>query len=131
MTKLMREILKDPNAVFEIEADLPSGNRMIGTIGPVFDGKMSSSIQFRDDPPIESDLELAVAVLNKALGVDAIYANVSESTEGRREQLAIMRKFLGGGVRLAPAERTGFPASAGRPLPTHQQFSGPSGNADI
>jgi len=34
MTKLMEQLFGDPGSVFEVKANLPSGNRMVATVGP-------------------------------------------------------------------------------------------------
>ena len=97
MTKLMREILKDPDAVFQFEADLPSGNRMIGTCGPLIGDRLHSAITFSVSPASEQDVALAQRVFSLAIGKIPEIAKVSNSPEEREENLKTIRKFMGGG----------------------------------
>ena len=97
MTKLMSEILKDPDAVFQFEADLPSGNRMIGTCGPLIGDRLHAAITFSRSPASEQDVALAQRVFNLAIGKLPEIAQVSNSPEQREEALKTMRKFMGGG----------------------------------
>ena len=93
MTRLMREMSKDPEAVFELEADLPSGNRMIGTVGPTIGDRMQAAITFRTSPASEQDITLAQRVLELAIGSVAEVAVVSNSPAEREEGLKVIRKF--------------------------------------
>lgn len=93
----MREILKDPEAVFELAADLPSGNRMMGTVGPMIGNKLSSAITFSRSPPSAEDIAVAHHVVNEALGKKSKIAMVSNSPEERAKSIAALRKFMGGG----------------------------------
>ena len=62
MTRLMQEVLADPGATFEVNADLPSGNRMMGTVGPVIGGNLQSAITFSISPASEADVATALHV---------------------------------------------------------------------
>lgn len=67
MSRLMDEIREDPNAVFGIEADLPSGNRLIGAIGPMVGDRLSCELTFAS-PPSEEDMAYARATANQLIG---------------------------------------------------------------
>ncbi len=97
MTKLMQEILKDPAAVFEIGAKLPSGNEMSGTVGPMIGGKIHCSIHFSVNPASPQDVEYATQAMNVVLGQDHAMAIVSNSEKERGEALKKVRQFFGGG----------------------------------
>lgn len=94
MTRLMFEILKDPDAVFELDADLPTGNRMMGTVGPLIGDRLVSSITFVKSPASEEDITIARRVLDTALGQPSVFALVSNSEAERSANLAELRKFM-------------------------------------
>ena len=96
-TRLMKAILEDPGAQFDLEADLPSGNRMKGTIGPVVGDKLTTSLTFSICPASEEDVTIAINLVNQALGQKAAVALVSNSPEERQAALQKMRGFMGGG----------------------------------
>ena len=97
MTRLMQELLKDPKAVFEVNADLPSGNRMLGTVGPIIGDRLHSAITFTISPASEDDVAIAKQCLDQALGMTSEVALVSNTNGEREKNLAVMRKFMGGG----------------------------------
>ena len=94
MTQLMRELLKDPTAVFEISADFPSGNGIDGTIGPIAHGKLAAQVIFRQNPPSEADIALARDCMDSAIGKTSAVAIVSDSSEEHEESAKICRRFL-------------------------------------
>ncbi len=97
MTKLMQEMIKDPGATFEIEADLPSGNRMVGTVGPILNGRMCAHIGFSRGEPTPEDIQFATEVMNVAVGEPPALKRV---TKGKAEYEAAqqdVRRFFGGG----------------------------------
>ena len=94
MTRLMQELLADPGCSFEVDADLPSGNRMFGTVGPLIGGRVSASLIFETNPPTPEDIEIAKRGLAQAVGTTEVFADVSTDHEA---SMAKMRKFMGGG----------------------------------
>ena len=94
MTRLMRELLKDPTAVFEISADFPSGNGIDGTIGPIVRGKLAAQVIFRRNPPSDDDIALARKCMESAVGKTSAIALVSDSSDGKAEAIKICRRFL-------------------------------------
>lgn len=94
MSRLLDAIREDPDAVFAFEADLPSGNRMSGTIGPVVNGKILSHVTFRDNPPSAEDIRITKETLNRAMGLAPVFTGITDS---REEASAIVRRFMGGG----------------------------------
>jgi hypothetical protein len=97
MTKLMTDILNDPSAIFEVSADLPSGNRMVGTVGPMIGDKLQSAITFTQSPASEEDIAIARCVIDQALGQESAIVLVSQTPAERVAAFAAMRKFMGGG----------------------------------
>lgn len=88
----MDELRKDPSATFEVGADLPSGNRMIGTVGLLINGKICASLRFEKDPPSQQDIDHATQAMNGVMGVSGQTAVV----HGEAEAAAKMREMLGG-----------------------------------
>jgi hypothetical protein len=97
VSRLLEEILKDPDAVFELAADLPSGNRMMGTVGPKIGNKLCASITFRDCPASDEDVRIAKEVLNQQLGEPA-FAILSTGQKEHNDALMVARRFMGGGM---------------------------------
>lgn len=94
MSRLMDELRKDPNAVFEVNADLPSGNRMLGTVGPLLNGRLCASVHFSQIPPSTEDVSLAKAIMVQQIGSEPEQiASVNDSADAS----AIVRNFVGGG----------------------------------
>ncbi len=97
MSRLLDEICKDPVAVFEFEAELPSGNAMSGTVGPMIGNKLCTSIKFRANPASDEDVSVALECFNKLLGKTPEFAIFSDTPEGHSNSQMVVRKFLGGG----------------------------------
>ena len=97
MSRLLDEIAKDPSAVFEVEAELPSGNMMFGTVGPLVGKALCCRIMFRKDPASDEDIAAAKSALDQALGRAADFFNVSKTPEEHRAANAAARRFMGGG----------------------------------
>jgi len=97
MTKLMREIAKDPDATWQVEIDLPSGNMAIGTIGPLINGRLCASVTFRQQDASEADVKFAHEALNFVIGKPEAFVNVSRTAEERKKSITEVKKFFGGG----------------------------------
>ena len=96
MTRLMQEILADQNATFEIEADLPTGNRMVGTVGPIIGSKLCSQVTFTKNPASEEDIKIAREVLQRAIGATEEVFRISNTREEHNQAAKAIRRFLGG-----------------------------------
>ena len=96
MTKLMRELLADPDATFEIEADLPSGNTLYGTVGPIIGSKMQSQVGFANTATDE-DVKMARMILDRMVGMPPAKVIETHSTQELTEARRDMRRFMGGG----------------------------------
>lgn len=96
-TRLMRELEKDPDAVFDVSADLPSGNRMRGTVGPLIGDRCCCSIMFTGEAS-EEDIALATICMNKVMGKPAAMTHVARGQDALEEGATVARKFLGGGM---------------------------------
>jgi hypothetical protein len=95
--RLRDELLKDPDAVFQIEADLPSGNQLRGTVGPIINNRVMVRLTFTTQPPSEDDLAWGRRVMDSLMGGPPTFAaTISTSTE-RAAAITEMQKFLGGG----------------------------------
>ena len=95
MSRLLDEILKDPDAVFEIDADLPSGNHMYGTVGPMIGANLAASIRFRNEPVAE-DVQIARDVIHNQLGKPELEI-CSHSPDEHMKAARKLREFMGGG----------------------------------
>ena len=103
-TEALREaFLNDPNLVAEVWADLPSGNAMLATVGPMIGDKVPSGIRFKDDPPSEEDVRLAKEALEKLMyklfGGDgfSFIAIETNTPEERAAAEVKVRALMGGG----------------------------------
>ena len=97
MTKLLQSMLDDPDAVFEITADLPSGNRMTGTVGPMIGANLVVSVTFSKFPVSDEDVRIARYALDQALGKEPVVVAVSNSAEEHVQAIKKARLFMGGG----------------------------------
>jgi hypothetical protein len=91
----MAALREDPSSSYTVEADLPTGNMLIATVGPMIGIRCCASVSFRDQPPSERDKELALEILTKVMGSDP--AGVEE-VHGADAAATATRKFLGGGM---------------------------------
>lgn len=93
----MDEIRKDPQATFEIEAALPSGNKIHGTVGPVINGRLLAHIEFAKNPASEDDVKVARALMDKMMDRPASVVLQSDTSAEYAVNLQKARGFLGGG----------------------------------
>ena len=94
MTRLEEELRKDPAATFDFSCELPSGNVMHGTVGPLIGGRLVASVAFERQPHSEKDAADAQYVLACLLGCPPTDALTVRSAE---EYSRRAREFLGGG----------------------------------
>jgi hypothetical protein len=97
MTKLMQAIAENPEAVFEIEANLPSGNRMSGTAGPMIGAKICVHMNFAKSPASADDIAIARRVLDQLFESEAAFIAVSNTADEHSQAVKEMRAFMGGG----------------------------------
>ncbi len=98
MSKLLDAIRRDPDAVFEIEATLPSGNVMLATMGPMINGKLSGAIKFSLGAASDVDVAHARRIVDELMGQSAEFARVSHSQQEREANAAALRGLMGGGM---------------------------------
>ena len=72
MNNLMQIINSDHNQVFTLDIKLPSGNRLIGTIGPMIGDVLQSNLAFETNPATEDDIAQC------RLAMDAMMGKLSE-----------------------------------------------------
>ena len=84
-------------AVFEIDADLPSGNHMYGTVGPMIGANLAASIRLKIDPPSAEDERIARAVMDNQMGKPSDLFIRSREPAEHREAFRKVREFMGGG----------------------------------
>lgn len=98
MNRLLEEINADPDATFQIEIDMPGGNQLRGTIGPMVGRRLCCSINFLRDPTDDEVLQ-AQELMNKIMGQKPEFQAVSRSPEERKESLNFAHKFLRKGLQ--------------------------------
>ncbi len=98
MSKLLDAIRRDPDAVFEIEATLPSGNVMLATMGPMINGSLCVIATFSVDPASDSDMAHAKQMMDELMGQPAEFTRVSNSRREFDAAAAALRGFMGGGM---------------------------------
>lgn len=94
-------IREDPGAKFNIEYDLPTGNRVRGTIGPMVGNRITCNIWFSQDPS-DAEVETAQRSLNEALGSmgwrELDYDRTALTGEQKSENRERSRRYLREGV---------------------------------
>jgi len=88
--------MKDPSAKFEVSAELPSGNRFFGTVGPIVNGRVAAQIAFAISPPSDEDMRVAKEAMNFAMGSPPAMTLVSGSEKEHIAAQEAVRKFFGG-----------------------------------
>ncbi len=98
MSKLLDAIRRDPDAVFEIEATLLSGNMMRGTVGPMINGCVCWVCRFSINPPSDADIAHARLMTDELMGCPAEFERVSYTQQEYEAAAAALRGFMGGGM---------------------------------
>lgn len=97
MSKLMDELRDDPNAVFEISADLPSGNTLIGLIGPMVGIRLTAEFSFTG-PATEEDMEWARKTAEQIIGIKPDFIMDSRNKAEHDNALAKAHQFMREGI---------------------------------
>lgn len=96
MSKLLDAIREDPTAVFSVEVDLPSGNRMDAKVGPMVNGRLVVNIGFDKQPPTDADIHLAERVMSQLMGSEPDYMDVHTGAEEHARAKVIAEAYLRG-----------------------------------
>lgn len=96
MSRLLDEIMKDPSATFEIEIDMPSGNTILGTVGPMVGARLACNLGFRDDPT-DAEMKMALGIMTELVGTPefSLTARTADQAEANLEHA---EKFLREGL---------------------------------
>lgn len=97
VSRLLDELRRDPDAVFEVRATLPSGNQMMAAVGPVIGENFCVHVEFALNPPSEADIDTAKQAINLLLGMTPQYSATAHTREQKIAALRERRRFLGGG----------------------------------
>lgn len=97
MSRLMDEIEKDPHATFEIEMDLPSGNRIRGMVGPMVGNRLCCNLGFRQ-VPTDDEMKMTKGIMNELIGSSPQFSLEAKTDTEADSNLARAEKFLREGL---------------------------------
>ena len=98
MTKLMQALDENPGQAYEFEAELPSGNTVTGTIGPMIGDKCCIEVHFSRSPPSDEDKRLAREVTDSLMGCPAEAEFDANKLGGLANARKAARRKMGGGI---------------------------------